>query len=770
MPAVRTRPLAMAIFALLALAARAPAEGPASLGVTSLGAPPETLPARAAAWLPLEVAIDSGGAPLDAVLRCRRTGAHARAPVLFERRVTLGAQRRMEQIAFFLPEGRGEAEIELLREGAPGEPPLARASFAWKEAEESLVIAVSRDGSAERIAAHAELGRIARAAARTVALRPEELPQSPEALSLARAIVVANADLRALSPAQGAALRGYVEAGGQLILVFSGNAAEYRQTEVASLLPCEVAGAATRAVPALEPFEDPLAEEPPGPLLAAIVRPLAGASVLLADEGGPLAVRRRVGAGTVTYLALDPSRRRAGALPSRLFAWLVAAEDPPPPVIYEDRPADPAFDELARRASGGETVRPPSFLFVGAILLAYIALAVPVNFAFWRRRGRLERTAPTAALLALGFGGALYVFGVSMKGHAGLATEAALFETAAGEPAGRALAACGVFAPERRLARIEARLPAAPAGEGGAAVVRLDGSAAGPARVLESVELDQWALRLFRLEGPAAVPAIRADLRLAEDEVSGALAAPEDAALAGAVLLLGRRALVIGELPAGAERAIRGRLDPEPASWGSAAGEDSGAGVALRAALTAEIRARPRGPAGDGELEALLLARLEPRPAAAPWLALDFAAPLRRSVRFLAATVPLKIAPGRLDLGPGIVRPRLVAASPDALTRGARGRYELAQGTASFEWILPARAGFHAEAIEIDLGSDEAALRAKVGTLEVGLRGGKALVKRGAEGCFDPRTGAIRLTLTNPDTAMASFAEPTLAVRGRMAE
>lgn len=305
------RVLAAALFTLLALAPAARAEDPPVLTVTSLGGAPEAMPARAGAWLPLEVTIDAKAA-FDAVLRCRRVGQGVRSPILYERRVTLAAGgKRTESLLFFLPAPAGEAAVELFREGAGEDRPLASARFTWKEADEPLLLGISRDGSAHRLVSRVDLGWIARAPARGLSLKPEELPASAVALEMATAVFIVNADLRALSPAQGEALRGYAEAGGQVVLVFSGSALELRGTEVEALLPCEVLGATPRATPVLGAFGAGVAAEDGTAPLLADVRPLPGATVLLAEDGRPLAVRRRVGAGAVTYLdlVLDSARR-----------------------------------------------------------------------------------------------------------------------------------------------------------------------------------------------------------------------------------------------------------------------------------------------------------------------------------------------------------------------------------------------------------------------------------------------------------------------------
>jgi hypothetical protein len=352
---------------------------------------------------------------------------------------------------------------------------------------------------------------------------------------------------------------------------------------------------------------------------------------------------------------------------------------------------------------------------------------------------------------------------------------------AAGDAAGGATGACGLFAPERRLARIDARLAAAPAPAAaaggaadpglGAAVVRADGPG-GPGRAIDNVELDQWSLRLFAVSGPSSVPVIEASLTLgARGWCQGRIVAPEGRGLRDARLVIGDRALALGDFRPGETREVAGTL-----------GLDAGAAGSDPDILRAAAACRLAPVAADRELEALLVARVDPE--SAPLLAVDFETRRLLANEAIAIAIPLRLERGPVSLPPGVVRPRLVAARPDVVRpvpalpipiagRVEAPRFALGKGEVALEWTLPAREGFRPELADIDLALSLASPRLRLflegpgGRVEAAApRTGALRLARELGRGFDPRTGVFRVVLENGGDEDVIFGEPTLAVQG----
>jgi hypothetical protein len=749
-------------------------------------------------WIAAELE-NKGAAPVEGALRASRVvGSSDRSPIAYERRLTIAPHsRRIERLLYFCREAQGRVEVGFFR-GA-GADPIASAFSEVTTSDDFLAVVLSRGDAAFPMVRDALVGGMRRRDVFAAPLSLDELPDRAEALQAVDGILVADVDLRSLAPAQAEALEGFVLSGGQLILCFGGNRLEYKDGPLEPLLPVAAPDdVRPMPTPALAAFGGSPPGAIAGDLLVAVARPLAGSTVLVREGDVPLAVRRRYGKGLVTYLAVDPTHRpfHGSTAAPGVIGRLFGSSDPPDQnVIGGDRPDD-AFDQkLHALASAGKEITPPPFLVIGALLAAYIVLVVPLNYGFWRRRGRAERTAPTAALLGVLAGGVVYEVGIAYKGTVGFTTEVLLLEGAEGEARGRATAWAGVVSPDRHLGRIEARLAAAdeppsgdamgrPGAEDHAATVRVDATAERGRRfALEQVELNQWMPRQLLASGPADTPVVETELVLMPGRIRGLVKAPQDAALRRAFLIVGRRMAFVGNVPAGTASPIATPLR---------AFEDGLAEVAGASLSTHELEAllarRPILPCGEDEVEGLLVATTDPEPEAI--VATDFSNRRESASRLLVAAVPIRLESGRIELSRGVVRPRVTAEVDGRVTaegpagqimgvvqewRGERA-YRFERGRLDLEFTLPGRARLKPERAQIflrftaDNPQARIFLRGPGGDRQVKkdeLNGSTIEVKDPAP-FYDPRTGTFRVTLDTGDGGPLVFVEPEIGVIGRL--
>ncbi len=156
-------------------------------------------------------------------------------------------------------------------------------------------------------------------------MAPSDLPPVAAALGAFRAVAVDQADTGALSPAQGQALEGYVDAGGTLVVAGGIGWQGATAGLPAGLLPGHPTGTvSSMALPGLASL---LGTRPvPGRVDVDTVDVPAGATETMAQGKAPLVLEQDRGSGHVVLLAFDPSAAPlatwpgAPALLSRLFA------------------------------------------------------------------------------------------------------------------------------------------------------------------------------------------------------------------------------------------------------------------------------------------------------------------------------------------------------------------------------------------------------------------------------------------------------------------
>jgi len=273
-------------------------------------------------------------------------------------------------------------------------------------------------------------------------LPPAGLPASSSVLDAFAAVVVDDADTSTLSQEQGQALRGYVQAGGTLLVAGGAGWSAEIAGLPRSLLPATVVGTGALALGGLAHL---LGSPPPsGQVPVDYLAQRAGAAAVLTEGHVPLAFKAAVGNGCAEFLAVDPARAPLalwpgqGALLGRLLApafqyeyYNQGASIAPGGRVISTIPVTAGLvgqrtelsslmtPAMAASALGpyleqmpGASL-PPSWL-LGLLLLAYVLIAGPSCYIALRRWRRREATWAVLPVFAIVAGLVAYATGAGM--------------------------------------------------------------------------------------------------------------------------------------------------------------------------------------------------------------------------------------------------------------------------------------------------------------------------------------------------------------------
>ena len=391
-----------------------------------------------------------------------------------------------------------------------------------------------------------------------VQLTPAELPDRPEGWASLDRLVWQDIDSSSLRSEQIAALRGWLSAGGRLVIA-GGTAG----VGVLSAFPDDILpyrpGATLDVAP--ESLASLLGTKPAGATdLPALSGELARGTALATSGDRVIAAEAGYGSGAVTVLGFDPGTRWIADTPSVTSLWrrLLPPQTNSALVIGND-------GQLVGAVGQQPALALPPIGGLLALLFGYILLIGPINYLVLRRLDRREWAWVTMPVLIGIFAVGAYAFGAALRGLDVIVNEVAIVRGAPDATEGSAQVYLGVFSPSRGTYQIEvpggALLSSTLSGEfiGAGDSQSLDVLQGDPSQIRNLV-VGFGSLRTVRAETEAVVPRVHAELSLVAGTLKGTVRNDSDQLLERAAIVLGNSVILIDDLKPGQERTVSGTV------------------------------------------------------------------------------------------------------------------------------------------------------------------------------------------------------------------
>jgi hypothetical protein len=408
-----------------------------------------------------------------------------------------------------------------------------------------------------------------------ITLTPADLPPRVEAWAAVDRLIWQDVDAAELSETQLQALKLWIGAGGQLVVLGgttgSGTIAGFG-ADLLPFMPTHTVDATSADLAAL--FGRLSSDAPQtAPALAGT---LDHGTVLARSGDDVIAAQGGYGRGTVALVGVDPGQTgladsdASAALWRRLLPQQSGRISLNPLAVVDDSQILYALQNLP-------SVDLPPVEQLLILLVAYIALIGPINYLVLRRLDRREWAWVTIPALVAVFAAASYGLGASLKGSDVIVNEIAVVRAAQGTGRGIGQAYLGIYSPSRRT--FDVSIPGGALLSNPASLAR-NGQTEQPLDVifgestsrLRGFEVGFGVLRGFRAEAPADAPLIDSNLRLSGGKLQGEIVNRSDRALENVAVLFGGAVAVVQDLAPGETQSIS--LDTTSVTfWGFAVSE-----------------------------------------------------------------------------------------------------------------------------------------------------------------------------------------------------
>jgi hypothetical protein len=673
-------------------------------------------------WLPLRVSLSNHGDDLEAEVQTRIAGNNGDAVYAAPAPLPAGARKEID--LYVLPPTYGQSLVVQLIQG---EQVLAEATVNLSTHLQSDYLFAAVASAPDAFALLNGLALPRRFQAIVIPLSLDDLPERAEALRSLDCLVLTDVDTTSLTPAQGEALRAWVELGGRL---FIGGGAGAQRTLLGlprPLNPVELGG--TVELSTLDSLAD-FAGEPirvPGPFLATLPVAHEGQAVIT-QAGQPLLVQRALGEGWIAYSALDPAASPFNAWTGTLPFWrkLLEPGSALSPNVPNDIPLRMLESEQMNYAlSNLPALDLPSIRWLALLLGVYILLVGPVNYLLLRRLRRLDWAWVTIPALTMAFSIGGFGIGYGLRGGDLILNQISIIPLAPGSERTLARSYVGLFSPTRGDydMRIDSGALVSPlylsyrpdpwtsTGDttGGLDVLQ------GDPVILRGLGINQWAMQTFQAETWLDTTDLEldADLSIEADHVRGMLHNDLARPLREITLISGHRFAQLGDLDAGQTKEINEVLQGE--TWGPP----------FPWALFEQHFQGPESPPREVLLRQSILEAYfhtnwgtpAPQPAGLTLLAWTDVSPLdvelagarasRIQTTLLVVQLPLPVVDGRVSLPLGSFVGRLVESEGEAGECGTSGQAYIGNGRVVLEYKLPAALrALEPERLTVRLGTD----------------------------------------------------------------
>jgi hypothetical protein len=278
---------------------------------------------------------------------------------------------------------------------------------------------------------------------------PDNIPAEAPALYALDTLILHDVDSSTLTTAQTEAIQQYVQMGGHLV-VTGGAAWRTTAAAFANILPLIPDDSRTLdGLPQLAQFIGTGANTLDTQAVIATGTLQDEAQVLVqADDETPLVVRGESGAGTVDYLAFDPTQQPFSGWSDSITFWVHLLETPDP------QPGWQRGFLVAQDAARALAVLPnvellPPVTSMMAYIVIYVLLIGPVNYFVLSRLNRREWAWVTIPALIGGFTLLAWTVGFNLRGQEVIVSRLSVVQSWTDSDEARVDGLLGVLAPRR---------------------------------------------------------------------------------------------------------------------------------------------------------------------------------------------------------------------------------------------------------------------------------------------------------------------------------
>ena len=501
---------------------------------------------RQGAWFAIAVDIQNNGPTVSGELR---VGGGVDSKTRFGTPAELATGSRKTYILYAQPPTfGGSVKVQLVN----GDQVIAEAQVAIALHDQAqLVVGVVSENPAKIVTELKLLPSVTGAPAAIATLTTDDLPDRLQAWAALDRLIWQDVDASSLTPAQLAALRGWIAGGGRLVIVGGTAGADSLAAFPDDLLPYRPTAVLDTDPSALKPI---LGGVPEGAKTLTAYAGDPGPGKTLATSGDRvIAGERKLGNGSITLLGFDPTTSwiaEGDAWDTPLWRRLLPARSGGTVSLADDQTIVSAVTNLPSLAL-------PPIGGVLVLLFGYILLVGPVNYLVLRRLDKREWAWFTVPALIVVFTAGSFGIGGLMRGSEVIVHEVGIVRGAPGTDAAIASSYLGVFSPNRGTYQAsvqgDALLSSPMNGEffGNGTGATLDVIQGDPSRVRD-LAVGVGSIRTIRAEASATGPDITGELRLADGHVKGTVTNHSDRTLQAAALVVGTSAVRLKDIAGGA--------------------------------------------------------------------------------------------------------------------------------------------------------------------------------------------------------------------------
>ncbi len=502
---------------------------------------------KSTAPVPVVITARNDGPSIDGELRV----AAGRGALVFSAPVSLptGSDKRVPLVVY-VPPFQGDLSVELVS----GDEVIAESNtnrLSPADADGLLYGVVTPDPGG---LAFLETIPGGRSDAAVAFLTLDDLPEVSSAWNALDVLVLDDVDTSRLTAGQTAALRAWIESGGQLV-VTGGPGGPRTASGVADLLPVSVIGTESAPdLPALSAFAgEPFAA--PGPYVVTRGE-LTDGEALIEQDGLPLLARRALGRGGVAFLALDPRLAPLAGWPGNDALWHTIVS--PAPSVPPWAASIQIGYSATQAVSYIPNLRLPSVWQLVLFLVIYILIIGPINFLVLRRLNRRELAWVTIPALVLLFSAVTFFTGFRTRGDTPTLNVMSVAFGSVDAERLRAQSIVGLYSPRR--AQFDLTLPydsfAFPFDQSANAAGNVEVIVRAGDLTLRNVRTDTSEVATFIVDSHQSRPPIAATATLGADGDSIEVVVHNESGvtLENAVLIYGQKQMALGDLTSGQER------------------------------------------------------------------------------------------------------------------------------------------------------------------------------------------------------------------------